>query len=96
MQGTSQTTLVVINPVDLILYPPPGEWHWPHPKDAVDESTRVPKDLGHISKFHVKVNAKSVLRVIFGREESDDIWKAASNYNPPSSQYHRMIHPNGN
>ena len=97
MRGTtSHATLVVINAVDLILYPPPEEWIWPHPKAAEDESTRVPKDLGHISKFHVKVNAKSVLRVIFGREESDDIWKAASNYNPPSSQYHRMIHPNGN
>ena len=87
IQGKGHLTLVNTNPVDLILYPPPENWIWQHPKEVYrDGSTRIKTDLEHMSKCSVSVKGASVLRVTFGPNESGDIWRAASNYVPPSSQ----------
>ena len=87
IRGKSESTLMTNHSVDLILYPPPKTWSWPHPRSHKNQSTPLPADQKDTYNRFVKVDGKSVLRVAFEDTDSDNIWKAASNYTPPSSQH---------
>ena len=64
--------------VDLLLHAPPSDWDWP---GLGDRSTRIPLGLNPVSAYV----AGGRMKVIFSREDSDAIWKAARNYTPPTN-----------